>query len=91
MALFTCILEYHGGTYIRQVSAPSLESAVKNWVRVFGQEPIPGGPNARARRRIGKGILSDAPVALNGLIHAWRMSGSVARKLALLTIIQTEP
>jgi hypothetical protein len=95
MAFFTVILEYDGGTYIRQLESANVEEAILAWAENLDLKPIQGlGPSSKAF------LLRDlaldfkdgcGPVALDGVVNVWCDSHRLRNKLALITLGQTVP
>jgi len=78
MAKFTVILEFAGGTYIRQVKAASAQSALKK---------IAAGKHGKAE--LFRALAKDKPVAIEGIDNCWCCSALYREKLALVNVIKT--
>jgi hypothetical protein len=84
-SLFTFLVEYKRGTYIKQVSASNVNSALNVW-------------RAKALEEIAK--LSQTPlsnfvdlnldlVRVDGCVNVWCLTSSVGNKLFLMNIVAT--
>jgi hypothetical protein len=87
MSLFTFVLEYDGGSYIRQASAPSLAEAIVSWAAQMKRVPI---GRKKERYDIAEAIKSDQPVPLRGLTNAYCSFFDIDHSPALLNIVKTE-
>jgi len=81
MALFTIILEYRKGTYIRQVRGASPISA---WRKAVGQFDF---LSPSAKRRLTN--EADPVVTVEGKKRVWCITASLRGGLALAHIIET--
>lgn len=87
MPFYTFILEFEGGTYVSQVSAPSFKSAPLAWA----ESRLPGeisGMHVESLREL-QAAMEDEPVPLTGLVQAWCASGLVNGSLALVHFVET--
>ena len=87
MALYTIVLDFDGGTYIRQERAADADTAVAVWEKRKSVRNFLG-------LRHTKGSLFDEevdriPVALKGLRNVWCTSALVGEKLALINVVKT--
>lgn len=87
MAVFTLILEFDGGTHIAQFQASSPEAATMKYAQHLGGIKEPS--TSLMRRRLTPRLLSEVPVAIEGVRGAWCCSTSVGDRLALLNIVAT--
>jgi hypothetical protein len=78
LAKFTLILEFRGGTYIRQVRAPSPKSALKK---------VAVGTDSRSR--VFRALLNEKAVAIEGVTNCWCSTASYQAQLALVNIVKT--
>ena len=78
MARFTVILEFGGGTYLRQVKAGSAHAALKS---------IAAGNHGKAA--LFRTLSEDKPVAIEGIENCWCCSGLYRGNLALVNIVKT--
>jgi hypothetical protein len=78
VAKFTVILEFAGGTYIRQVKATSPLSALKK---------IAVGNHGKSR--LFRSLSQDRPVAIEGIDNCWCCAAEYRDKLALVNIVKT--
>ena len=72
-ALFTIILDYRGGTYIGQATAPEPWGAILKWARGLDARAVAGFGSAKKRRLIQ--LLESDPwrsaTALDSLKNVW--------------------
>ncbi len=78
MAKFTIILEFAGGTYIRQVKAATAKGALK---KVAAER--------HGKAALFRALAEDKPVAIEGIDNCWCFSTEYRSKLALVNIIET--
>lgn len=72
MALFTVIADYRGGTYIKQLHASGVRSALEQWARELPD--IRGSfIGAATQRRVSAAVREqdDRPVAIEGTENVW--------------------
>ena len=89
MALYTFIFEFDGGTYISQIKARSLKSAVKSWAKKIAKDSPLTLPE-KTCRVLTDAIAGDPPTPVSGLANVWCLTALVRGKLALLNIVQTQ-
>lgn len=94
MPFFTFIVDYRGGTYVSQVTAPDVEAAVLAWAAQLEIEAIPGlkpKHKTKLERQLAQDFaVDDRPVRLDGLDNAWFTSILVRNKCMYINIVQTE-
>jgi hypothetical protein len=78
LAKFTIILEFGGGTYIRQVKAASPHGALKK---------IAAGKHGKAA--LFRALSEDKPVAIESIDNCWCCTAAFRDKLALVNIVKT--
>jgi len=78
MAKFTVILEFGGGTYIRQVKAISPKTALRK---------LAAGTDDK--RALFFTLVDEGPVAIQGISKCWCSSATYRGKLALANIVKT--
>jgi hypothetical protein len=78
LAKFTVILEFRGGTYIRQVRASSPKSALKKVA-----------DRTDSRSKVFCALLDEKPVAIEGVTNCWCSTTSYQAQLALVNIVKT--
>jgi hypothetical protein len=92
-ALYACIVDYAGGTYISQVTATDERQALLMWCDHFAESGAPESvwPLAdEIRGDIVEGTYGiDHPVALTGLLSVWCASSSYQDQFALINIVKT--
>ena len=82
MTRFTFVLEFRGGTYLEQVSADTIESAVERYLLVLKE----GRETSSFAEALVPELAEDCPVRVTGLQNVWCMSAD-RNGLALLHII----
>jgi hypothetical protein len=93
MAIYTIIFDYRGGTYIRQVTAESEQSAFIAWSNVLKAGVVQGlGPKRLARlvKEVAENFADlNSPVPLTGLTNVW--CASLSRSVSgLVHIVKTD-
>jgi hypothetical protein len=78
MAKFTLILEFCGGTYIRQIKAPSPKTALRKLAA-----------GADDKKDLFLALVDEGPVAIQGISKCWCSSATYRGKLALVNIVKT--
>jgi hypothetical protein len=86
--LYTFIFEFRGGTYISQTLASSLLEAILGWIRV---PPNPIWSHKLSQTELETFIEDRSPVALDGAVGVWCISGTINGHFALLNIVDTLP
>jgi hypothetical protein len=72
MALYTVIADYRGGTYIKQLHASSVRSALEQWARELPD--IRGSfIGAATKRKVSAAVgePDDTPVTIEGTENVW--------------------
>jgi hypothetical protein len=88
MPLYTFFLDYRGGTYLSQVSAPSPIKALRVWAERFDPTPVPGlGP--KSKEELIRAARLDRPVAIDGVKKTWCSVALLRGQLALIHFVQT--
>ena len=89
MPLFTVLFEFKGGTYVSQIRAASLRTALYKWADRLEVSEIWGlGSSGKESLRV---IVRDrVPVALRGLSKVWCQSMLIRGKLGLINIVQSD-
>jgi hypothetical protein len=86
--LYTFVLDYHGGTYLDQVSATSPVAALPKWLSKLRNEDLI--PWKLSRGDLKKILQSDDPAPIDGCRGVWCISGPAKNGLMLLNIIATD-
>ncbi len=89
MSLYTFIMEYAGGTYVSQVTAPSPKSACVKWAQGLDVSQV-SGVGLKSKEILIEEMRAEAPVALDGLSNSWCATARIRGELALINIVQTE-
>ena len=90
MPLFTVVMDYRGGTFVSQVSARSVEAALRRWAAGPGLRSVPGIGPARAAALAFHPAFPD-PVPVTGVSGVWCDSPLIMGRVALLTVVATVP
>lgn len=75
MAIFTFILEYHGGTYVSQVRADTIDDAIPIWAQALPVNEIAHlGP--KLKKQLVDRLANDeydiyGATPLDGVVNAW--------------------
>lgn len=84
---YTIMLEFRKQYYLSQVTAGSLEVALRRWGRGIQNGDLQAGA------KIAYAFLEDElwghPVPLNGLRHAWCQTAMVGKHHAIINIVRT--
>jgi hypothetical protein len=78
LARFTLILEFGGGTYIRQVKAATPSGALGK---------LASGTEAKAS--LFRLLAEGGVIAIDGIANCWRSSTSYRGKFALVNVVRT--
>ena len=84
MALFTIIAEYHGGTYVDQVTAPSPRGAIQKLSK--GGSTLPEIVIAGIRQLDSE---ADQPISIGSTKNVWCVSTTHKRQLLLINVVKT--
>jgi hypothetical protein len=84
-ALFTFLVEYKGGTYVRQITASALSSALSGWrANVLGElAELSKTPKSQFEN------MNSDFVKLDGCRNVWCVTASVDGSLLLMNIVAT--
>ena len=88
MKLYTVILDYAGGTYIKQVRAKSVASALSAWCESDALQGV-SGLSRRSVPRLIEDLKGSRPVRLNECQNVWCSAASTTKQLALINIVET--
>jgi hypothetical protein len=90
MALFTCIMEYEGGTYISQVEAVSVKAACLSWARNLDVSQI-AGLGAKGKLLLIEEMRGDSNriVSIEGVSNVWFVGALIRRKPVSVNVVQT--
>ena len=84
---YTFVLEFLGGTYVRQATGESPEAALRAWLRLAGEEEFEW---ASHRAELLRAVCDEVPVPIEGCQNVWCISGLAGDHLFLIHIIGTE-
>jgi hypothetical protein len=83
MASFTVLLDYRGGTHIRQLKAISAKRVLIASIPTFGLF------KEKTRRQITKEVREDNPIENEGATNVWYSSALSRGQLVLFHVIKT--
>ncbi len=89
MPHYTLIMDYIGGTYISQVSAPSPKAAMVKAAKKLEVSEIQG-LGIRTRERLVQQVTEDPPVPLTGVQNVWCTIADLRGHHVLMNLVQTE-
>jgi len=84
---YTFVIEFLGGTYVRQARGESPELALRGWLRVASAEELEW---AGYRGELMRALLNQSAVPIEGCQNVWCMSGVAAEHLFQIHIIGNE-
>lgn len=87
MSIFTFIVDYMGGTYLKQVVADDVESAIGAWVAGLHETDLGelrGEQIEHARMK----LLNDTPGPITGLTSVWCIQARVQNHLMIVHIVE---
>ena len=83
-------MDYCGGTYISQVTAPSVKKAMMTGVQNLNTSAI-FGLGTKTKELLSKSLTQDGePTPIKGVKNVWCSTPDARGKLAMLTLVQTE-
>jgi hypothetical protein len=86
--LYTILLEYAGGTYVAQVEATSPITALSAWISKRSDTEL--APWGIKRTDLSEIVTSDSPIAIDGCVNVWCITGSAPKGLLLIDIVATD-
>ena len=90
MPTYTLIMDYCGGTYISQVTAPSVKKAMMTGVQNLDTSGIVG-LGTITKELLSKSLVEDGePTRVKGVQNVWCSTPDARGKLAMLTLVQTD-
>jgi hypothetical protein len=89
MPLYTFIMEYAGGTYVSQVSAPTPKAACVQWAQGVDVSQV-SGLGRKSQESLIEEMNAAAPVTISGLSNAWCATALIRGELLLINIVRTE-
>ncbi len=84
---YTFVIEFLGGTYVRQATGDSPEMALRVWLRLAGDENLEW---ASHRFELLHAVSEEVAVPIEGCQNVWCISGLAGDHLFLIHIIGTE-
>jgi hypothetical protein len=84
---YTFVIEFLGGTYVRQGSGESPELALRTWLRLAGEAELEW---AQYRKELLRALSEQTAVPIEGCHNVWCMSGLAGEHLFLIHIIGTD-
>jgi hypothetical protein len=82
-------MEFAGGTYVSQVTAPSPKSACVKSARNLDISQVKK-LGVKGKESLVEKMNDDDPIAVDGILNAWCQSALVRGELALINLVQTE-
>jgi hypothetical protein len=86
-ALYTFVIDFLGGTYVRQARGNSPERALRSWLRLAGEHEISW---SSYRPELMRALIDQSAVPIDGCENVWCMSGLAGDHLFLIHIIGSE-
>lgn len=88
---FTVILDYRGGTYVRQVRSVSVREAIEKWARSRIWQHAGAGATSKSRKSMSADFLATPlePIRVTRTVGVWCCAARVQGHLALLHIIHS--
>jgi len=84
---YTFVIDYRGGTYVRQACGPSPELALQAWLRGACNEEF---ESVTHRVELMRALNDQVAAPVEGCQNVWCMSGFAGNCLYLIHIIGTE-
>ncbi len=85
--LFTCILDYDGGTFVSQVVSASVDEAKRKWAEKLDLRAI--GIDESERSAFLNDVFDEDPAPLRGMNGVWCLSPTIAGKLGITHVVAT--
>jgi hypothetical protein len=82
-------MDFKGGTYIRQIEAPSPQQACVKWAQNLETSNIEG-LGIKSKTLLIDQMKDEELTPINETVNTWCASALIRGKLALITLIQTE-
>jgi hypothetical protein len=82
-------MDFKGGTYIRQIEAPSPKQACVKWAQSLETSNIEG-LGIKGKTLLIDQMKDEELTPINETINTWCASALIRGKVALITLIQTE-
>ena len=91
MHLFTLIIDYNGGTYIKQIETETPRMAAINWASNLETKNIPG-LGLSSKKLIISEIknIDNSPIEVKETTNVWCTTFSARGRLGLINIIKTK-
>ena len=83
------ILDFRGGTYVSQVTAPSPTKACVKWAKQLDVSAI-FGLGIKGKQWLNERMKVAEPIAIENVTNVWSQTASVSGDLVLLTFVATE-
>jgi hypothetical protein len=84
---YTFVIEFLGGTYVRQAAGESPELALRTWLRLASEGELEW---AEYRIELLRALIDQNAVPIEGCRNVWCMSGMAGDHLFLIHIIGTD-
>ncbi|MEO5859972.1 MAG: hypothetical protein ABIR33_13610 [Pyrinomonadaceae bacterium] len=87
MALYTVVLDFHGGTYISQIHASSEISALNIWKSDIRKNLLE--LSHEDVENLNLSLENEEVVPLSNVVNVWCSTATVNESLALINIVKT--
>lgn len=87
MTKYTFISEYHGGTYIQQVTESSLENAIIKWAKNIKNEIL--SFEVADLNVLSRELKDESPVRINNMDNVWCLYFTLNKYPLLVNIVAT--
>jgi hypothetical protein len=89
MPLYTFLMDFKGGTYIRQIKASSPKFACVEWAKSLDTSKIVG-LGKKGRNYLVEEMKNETPTPINQTVNAWCTTALIRGNIAIITLIRTE-
>lgn len=89
MPFFTIVSEFGGGTFISQVRARNVATALRKWVHALGSDSTPDRLSSREREVLLTDVDDQPATLIQGLEGVWCFSSLLRKKLWLVHVVLT--
>jgi hypothetical protein len=90
MALYTFIMQYLGGTYIKQVTERNELEAMRKWLRELDISKIDGFTELDKQKLIIDDFSDEEPIVISGCRNVWCFGLRTSQELALINFVLTQ-
>ncbi|MDP2228381.1 MAG: hypothetical protein Q8J78_12985 [Moraxellaceae bacterium] len=89
-SIYTFVIDYDGGTYLRQIKARGVRKALIKFITVIQKDKDYVWGKSMADDLIEFARMGVWPVRVEGLENVWCTSSSALNKFALINIVKTK-